>query len=395
MKKPCDFIILIDALRYDYVTPDATPFLFELKSRSQRAQVVETYSFQTRPAYFAGLEPEQSNICHLYEYNPQESPFSFIRSLGCIPDLLDASGLDRFFRGVVRRIAKRRALSMGHRAAASVMGTEKIPFRLLPYFALSERCFTDDPGAFGEAKTVFDHFREHNKTWAWIGYPRHYGSTDSIVSAFREHQDTDIAYLHFSELDWIGHRFGPGSKEIQTGLRRIDGVIQSLIEPALQHGHCAVIFGDHGMVEVEYELDLQTRLRKLPLRLPGDYLYFLDSTQARFWFFTDRAEQLVRELLKDLDGGHVLGPVEREELRINFGDNRYGDLIFAVDGPGIIHPSFFGTGDSGPRGMHGYLPQIRDNMTQVIVAGEGIAAEDIGTIPMVQIFDLMRSALLR
>jgi predicted AlkP superfamily pyrophosphatase or phosphodiesterase len=390
-----DFILLIDALRHDYIDAERTPFLHTLKESATRATVIESFSFQTRPAYFAGLEPEESNICNLYEYNRELSPFSFLSPFAPLTRLLDKTGLDCYCRGVIRRTAKRRAMSLGHPAAAAVMGVEKIPLELLPYFALSEKQHTDNPKEFGDRKTIFDLLRDKNKSWAWIGYPRHFGSTPSILKAFQEHQDTDIAYLHFSELDWTGHRYGPNSPELDRNLSAIDKTVEELVSPALDQGRTVSIFGDHGMVEVEYSIDLLSTLNTLKFSVPDDYLYFLDSTQARFWFFNEKAKEAVVESLQNVSGGHVLSLAEKKALKINFKDNRYGDSIFAVDGPGIIHPSFFGNGATGPKGMHGYLPTIEDNKTQILVSGSDVSAEDLGTIPMVDIFHLLCKAHCR
>ncbi len=389
-----DFIIMIDALRHDYLTPEVTPYLYNLKLQGVHATVTETYAFQTRPAFFAGLEPDESQICTLYEYNVQDSPFAFLRPFEPFLSVIDSLSLDKYLRGVIRRMAKRQAKKLGHHAAADVMGTEQIPLSLLSFFALSEKVYTDDNDAFAPHVTFFDLLREKRKSWAWIGYPRHFGSSESILSAYYEAEPADVVYLHFSELDWIGHRFGPDSKERREALLKIDQAVKSLLVPSLKAGKRAVIFGDHGMVNVEYELDLKKILKKLPLRTPDDYLSFLDSTQARFWFFTPEAEQTVRAALMALDGGHILEDSERKKLHVDFKHRRYGDLVFALDGPGIIHPSYFSKGGPAPKGMHGYLPHIEDNKTQVLAVGEGIESQERGLIEMVQIYELLKESLL-
>ncbi|MCB0333764.1 MAG: alkaline phosphatase family protein [Bdellovibrionales bacterium] len=389
-----DFIILIDALRHDYLTPEGTPYLYSLKQQGVHATVTETYAFQTRPAFFAGLEPDESQVCTLYEYNVHDSPFAFLRPYESFLSVIDSLSLDRYFRGVIRRIAKRHAKKLGHHAAADVMGTEQIPLSLLSFFALSEKVYTDDTDAFAPNLTFFDLLRQKNKTWAWIGYPRHFGSSESILNAYYDAEHADVVYLHFSELDWIGHQYGPDSRERREALTKIDQAVKSLLVPSLKAGKRAVIFGDHGMVNVEYQLNLEKVLKKLPLKVPGDYLYFLDSTQARFWFSSFSAERVVRQALEGVKGGHILGDKERRELHIDFKHRKYGDLFFAVDGPGIIHPSFFSRNGDGPKGMHGYLPHVKDNMTQVIVAGEGVSCEERGTLRMVKICNLLKEFLL-
>ena len=394
MHQQSDFIILIDALRSDDLDEEVTPFLWQLSSRGSHAAVIETCAFQTRPAFFAGLEPEASDICHLFEYNPELSPFRFIRRWRFL-----AEGGERISRratrSVVRRIARRIDLQRGFGASAKVLDCCAIPFRLLPFFASSERYFTDQPDIFPGRATLFDRFRAVGKSWKWIGYPRHYGSVEAVLKGLKESTPADVVYLHFSELDWIGHRNGPHSVEGRKFLERLDKILSDLIRPALENGRRAVVFGDHGMAAVERIVDINKRLDCLTLRPGRDYVYFLDSTQARFWFLQPRSEGPIREVLEGLPVGHVLEAEERKRLGLNFSHNRFGDLIFALSGGVIIHPSFFADGRAAPKGMHGYLPDVLANRTQVIVCGAGVQQVELGTIPMTRIYGMMLEALLR
>jgi predicted AlkP superfamily pyrophosphatase or phosphodiesterase len=181
---------------------------------------------------------------------------------------------------------------------------------------------------------------------------------------------------------------------MRQALGEMDSTLRSVLEGPLTDGASAVVFGDHGMVEVEFEIDLRATLAKLPVTLGKDFLYFLDSTQARLWFFDDRAREVILEALAGIEAGHVVTDAERRTLGIEFQDPRYGDEIFVLDGPGILHPSFFSKGSQGPRGMHGYLPAIRDNTTQVLAVGPGIRQGDLGTIPMTQIYQIINDVIV-
>lgn len=393
MKSPrIGYAILLDALRHDFIDSERTPFLASLKERARSATVIETFAFQTRPAYFAGLEPEESNICHLFEYNPEASPFSFLRSCTPLTSLVEALGAGGICRKVIRRIARAIEERRGNSAAAAVMGTEQIPLHLLPLFALSEKRHTDEPGIFPHHPTFFDRLRSRQLTWSWIGYPRHFGSTPEILRAFAEAPEADVAYLHFSELDWIGHRFGPSSGEMNGALQAMDAAMRQLLASDLNQGKRAVIFGDHGMVEVESTLDLEAHLLTLPLRVGKDYHCFLDSTQARFWFASPEARRVVVESLNSLKQGHILTPAEREALRLRFNHRRYGDEIFMLDVPAVIHPSYFVRRGKPPKGMHGYLPAMRDNATQVLAVGPWQPSVAAAPMAMTGIYDILCEA---
>ncbi len=60
------FLILIDALRHDYINPTDAPYLYSLTERGVHGSVRETFAYQLRPAFLAGLYPDSCNIAHLY-----------------------------------------------------------------------------------------------------------------------------------------------------------------------------------------------------------------------------------------------------------------------------------------------------------------------------------------
>ena len=385
MKKA--FIIMLDALRHDYINPSYTPFLASLLEKSNRATVIETYAFQTRPAYFAGLTPDQSEICHLFEFNPTISPFSFLKPLTSILRKIDPWGFFSVGRGFIREIARRKDRASGNLASADVLNTHEVPLHLLPFFAFSERAYTDTPDVFKERKTFFDYLRSKGLSCSWIGYPRHFGSTASILKTFHSTAEADITYLHFSELDWIGHKFGPESEELHQALSQLDQVLAKLLTPYLESRQI-VLFGDHGMVSTTYKIDLIDRLQKLPLTSGIDYIPFIDSTQARFWFLNEKSRSLILDTLSKIEGLKLLTPEERKNLGIWERRSKFGEEIFSVTGPGLIHPSFF-THREAPIGMHGYLPHIEENKTQILFYPSS-APKDLGTIQMTDIFLLMR-----
>lgn len=382
-----DFIVLVDALRHDYVTEKDMPFLYSLKARSRFANVIETFAFQTRPAFFAGLEPDQSGICYLFEHNPQFSPFSWLKPFSPVLRRFDQWGTRPLGRGVIRRIAKRIEKRRGFDASSDVMSCSRIPLHLLPYFALAERTYTDSPNVFSPHSTLFDLLRAHNKSWSWTGYPRHFGSTRNILKSFSSTAESDVAYLHFSELDWIGHKFGPDSEQRRTACLELDGEISQLLAKYSTTDSRIVVFGDHGMVTVDHTIDLIGGLSSLEARLGNDYLVFVDSTQARFWFFNEDAKKAVIDFLRGLSGVDILSDTERSELGVQQHRDKFGELIIAVTGNGIFHPSFFSREPHPPIGMHGYRPSVHDNQTQIFLYPE--SSTDLGTIKMTEMFGLM------
>jgi hypothetical protein len=56
----------------------------------------------------------------------------------------------------------------------------------------------------------------------------------------------DLLYIHFHEIDDMGHEYGPESDEYEQAAIRVDGYLSQIYE-ALPTGTFIIIFADHGM----------------------------------------------------------------------------------------------------------------------------------------------------
>ncbi len=101
-------------------------------------------------------------------------------------------------------------------------------------------------------------------------------------------------------------------------------------------------------------IDIQARLASLPLKASVDYLCLLDSTMARFWFFSGDARDLVSAALNEIDGGRWLESDDLVNLHSWFPDGKYGEKIFLTESGTVIAPSHMG--ERALAGMHGFLP---------------------------------------
>ncbi len=60
----------------------------------------------------------------------------------------------------------------------------------------------------------------------------------------------DLLYIHFHEIDDMGHSYGPESSEYESALIRVDGYLKKIYE-ALPEGTFIILFADHGMHTTE------------------------------------------------------------------------------------------------------------------------------------------------
>jgi hypothetical protein len=62
--------------------------------------------------------------------------------------------------------------------------------------------------------------------------------------------DGGFCYGYHSELDLLGHVYGPGSTAWRMQLRQVDRLVESIVE-GLGPGGLLAVVADHGMVEVD------------------------------------------------------------------------------------------------------------------------------------------------
>ncbi len=376
MRRSICLAVLVDGFRYDYLNRSDARFFWNMAQTGIDACVRETYAFQLRPAFFAGLHPEECDIANLYCFNPESSPFKDLP-------------FDRYDRRSIHRYIREKEALQGYSATRHIADIAEIPESFLPYFDFSEKHLTTDPKVFPGHDSLFDVMKEHGKNWLWIAYPTDDQRVEAILNRFDRCYSTnlDFVYLHFAELDWVGHENGPHSAEQKRQLREIDRAVEKVYQRL-----CAdfeevrlVVFGDHGMVKVTECCNIEEQLADSGLKAPDDYLYFLDSTQARFWFFREGAREKVTRLLEKSPYGHILLPADLERLRSRFFHNRFGELIFAVNNGVILFPNFFQR-ENPCRGMHGYLPEVEANWARLLVHGFGEHGRMRESVSMVSLF---------
>jgi glycosyltransferase involved in cell wall biosynthesis/predicted AlkP superfamily pyrophosphatase or phosphodiesterase len=390
--KKTTLVILVDCLRHDYVNKNDSPFLYFLAEKGIKGNLIESFGFQQLPAIFAGLHPEGSESGHaLYVYDPDNSPFKDIQELK-FKKTSENEPSKALFKEYLTAEVRKLERFKGHSASARYGYPAEIPYEMLPNFAFSEKINIFEPDSL-PAPTLFDILRQHNMAWLWIAYPTDDQRTVAILDSFKKRikPEHSLVYLHFAELDWAGHAHGPDSQERRKIQREIDSAVKEIYE--IMEGRSnevnCLIFGDHGMVEITKTIDIESQLKSSGLKVPEDLVYFLDSTQARFWFKNEHAKKVVEEILgRFSDSGRILNDDDLARLHIRYDHKKFGELFFAVNESVMIYPNFFQrTGAS--RGMHGYLPEVKDNQAAFIVAGCGPQKKPEDAIDMVDLFPMI------
>jgi predicted AlkP superfamily pyrophosphatase or phosphodiesterase len=400
------FLVLLDAFRHDYLEERVTPFLWRCARRGRHYQcVVPSLGFCERTEMLSGLRPDASGFFTAVGFDPDHSPFRGIGGLK-IPRLLEKATVSRWPRGheLLRRGANR-----FFRGRGIAMPAFRIPFALLPSFALTEdRLDHRLPGAF-PVPSVLDLLRQNNRKYYYdsftaIGFRSPLVSDRDRLNAVRRESgsDYDLFLVYVSALDSAGHEFGPESSGLRAVLSGLDRDLAEFVNgielPGSRNQY--IFVGDHGMLPVArtvpVEQALLTELGRAGFRVRRDFLFFLDSTIVRVWVVNEKARAAIAGVMASApafrDHGRMLDAASASKFHTPLGDRRYGDYIWLADPGTLVFPDFFHR-LTPSKGMHGYDPALPESQGMCIHFGHGIQPEVHASIPLAGINGILRESL--
>lgn len=375
MKPRLALFVFVDACGWEIIKHHP----FARAHAPERRQLRSVFGFSSAciPSILSGRWPvSHRNWCY-FVYDPPHSPFRFLRHLRWLPRALTSR---RFFRHRLSKLLKVHLKFRGY------FDLYNIPFEYISFFDFSEKKNPLQPGGLNVGPNIFDHLQER-------GIPYHVSDPMRTERENLDHLLTDItaekidfAWLYWPDLDGVLHRVGNLSPEVPAKLEAYEPWLTELMTHAREHYETVqlTIFSDHGMANCDTLLDLRAQIEPLGLRMGEDYAVVYDSTMGRFWFFNDRARQLVSERLRKTTGGRIIPESELEALGALFPDRYFGELIFLVDEGVLIVPSHMG--ERPIRAMHGYHPDAPHSYASLLTNYSDVPSH-ITAIP--HVYELM------
>ena len=366
-RTPVSLVVLVDALRHDYLGLGDTPFLSGLEE-SGTARPLETilgYSDSVRATAFTGLMPDELGYWMEYRFRPGRSPFGPFDRMGWLDrfpsDLALRAGKLALSRTVVPALARRRGYPS--------LDLRNLPFGAMWFFDYTMRVPMTAPGALG-APTIFDRLSAAERPWTYLDSSK-IGDRGIFEGIDGAPNDTALVFVYLHHLDMASHLFGISGSRFRTTLRETDTRLER-ISRAMRDRFGDVetlVFSDHGMSPA-------TSYRSLPeLRrhraFGRGFCFALDATMVRIWY-VDRRTALrteLRELVAGKLDGRWLTLEDHRRFSIDFEDRDYGDEIFLVEPGQIIFPNFHSY--VRPKAMHAYDPADPDQ-TGIVVASSRV-----------------------
>lgn len=338
--------VLMDALGWEWIKEH--PFLKEVAPYRRPLDSVLGFSTAAIPSILTGRFPEEHGRLSLFYRANGHSPFKKLSLICAMPPWMVEN---RYARFAVKTTARRMNNLSGYFQLYGV------PLKYLPKLDICEKRNIYAPGGIPGSTSIFDLLHGDGKSYKTYCY--HDGTDDELMTGMEADLRAGSAkfyFLYLAELDHFLHLHaddrGAAAQVLQkysVKLAHLHQIATGIYGAADMH-----VFGDHGMAPTVATIDVQARLVALPIRAATDYMCLLDSTMARFWFFSDRARNLVTSALKELDGGRWLDSDDLVNLRSWFPDGKYGEQIFLTEPGTVIAPSHMGV--RAPAGMHGFLP---------------------------------------
>lgn len=345
---PIRIFALIDALGWPYV--EQSRFLADILPHRRPLRTVLGFSSGAVPTILTGKPPAETGHWNLFYYDPEGSPFRWLRTFLLLPGVILEH---RVTRKLLKEVG-RHLLGLGSQFECCVST------RLLPWFNWTEKRNIYAPCGIAGRPSIFDELEKRQISYKVYSY---HDYTDAQIfrraSRDLEQSRAKFFFLYLSEMDMFLHTHCGNQELVERRLDWYGGQLQSLYQQARRRhpDSSLTVFSDHGMTPVRHHFDLVGEVDALGWKTPRDYLAVYDSTMARYWFFTDRARQSTTDRLKGLSCGRIVPDHELQQLGVFFPDRRYGELIFLLNPGWLVAKSDFNGSGWKPAGMHGYHPE--------------------------------------
>lgn len=344
--------VLIDALGWRLV--ENREFLTDLLPYRRPLRTVLGFSSGAIPTILTGRPPASNGHWNLFYFDPQGSPFRWLRHFRFLPGRLLNH---RVTRKVIKELGQH-VFGMGPLFECCVSP------QLMPWFNWVEKRPIYEPGGIEGTRSIFDVLATNKIPSRTYTY-RHMTDTKILEQAKKdiEQSEATFFFLYLSELDHFLHEYCGDDSKIRSRLAWYESELRKIFETARRMDPELMfsVFSDHGMTPVRKRFDVLGAVNSLGFSMPLDYVAVYDSTMARFWFFNDRARKSIVDRLKSLTHGRVLSDRELDALGILFTDRRYGEVIFLLDAGYLLARSDFHGKGWMPNGMHGYHPDDPDS----------------------------------
>ena len=376
-------IVILDAFRWDYISKDQTPFLYNFKEQNLYVKkLIPSPGFCERSEIFTGLTPNQSGNFLAYGLKKDislKNNHRLFKILFMIERLAKRLGYfelnykrkkinsHKMIRFLFKKLFKK-----------SLKGSQLIPYDFLPFFELTEDKYSMTNILEYPFETFFDTLNRKKIKFSTKAFTNLNSSSDlndldriKLLEKIVADKSIIYAFLYIGETDFLGHKLGPKELINSGNLLLIDKKVKSLYKKikVLDNDLKFIFIGDHGMLEIKKDFEIESKIllyiKKYKLKRGVDVIWFIDSNYFRIWFFKEKKFHVncFKNEVSYKEFGSYLSLKKLEKL--NLDSTKYGDLLWYAHKEVLIYPNFFNS--IKLKGMHGYYLASEESNGMAII----------------------------
>lgn len=406
------FVILVDALRYDYINEIDTPFLFErIQKDALYCKHLKTVNgYNQRTVICTGADETVTNTFSMYNIDNKNSPFNFkgfdkkYNILNFVKYITTNLWLKNRIENRINthKNVLRKKLIEDAKKSCFYPNLSYIPLEIVNHISMGEdnRSPIDKNGF--NAESIFDILKEYNIDFEYLMYPIYILDDNEVQKKLLSEKGLKNKFIlaQFSNVDFIGHQFGPNSYERKIAMGEIDRKIRELYTTIGEKSNF-IIFGDHGMTAVNKTVNINSIIEQsnqlIKAKHGKDYISFLDSTIFRFKILNEKGDELLQKI--KVNNEIVSSGKDYTEYLYKIMNNEkissklYGDYFWKANIGSLIHPDYFHAINDCNKGMHGYGAEHSDMDSLIIGFGPKFSKKVIENASLYDICPTICSAL--
>ena len=343
--------VFMDGLRPDSL--NYMPFLNSFPVK-KRLRTILGYSITCHASMYTGVYPNKHLLWFTWLYNPQTSPFKFVKPFKnlSVLNLLP-------FKIALVKLANLRANNTSYFGIPYIVS---LPVKFWPYIDVAEKKLWNEPGYLQTYPTIFDILRKENLDFEIIGMDKSVRDESVIIDRYKFKEVKPWMYLFMGDVDHFSHQYGQHSQEGIKRLRALDKLLERKLREyeKIAGDFHFILFSDHGHIMVRNRIDPYEFFEKRGVKLQN-FLHVVDANFIRFWFHEEKPTvvERIKTILGELPG-YILSEDLMVKYKVNMPDNRYGDLIFYLDAPNVFSRTMWGY-SRRKISNHGYSPDLPES----------------------------------
>jgi predicted AlkP superfamily pyrophosphatase or phosphodiesterase len=270
----------------------------------------------------------------------------------------------------------------------------RIPLQLAHFFARHDMDYRRFPPVELPVPTIGELCAERGLRFGFRYLAHGFDDAAELARLERELPGKDVLFFYDPSIDGHGHHAGADVAALRPDIDRVERFLRRAAKLAEAQGGQEVhvlLFSDHGMTNVERTYDIFRALA--PFRLGHDYLVFVDSTFARFWYADAAVREGVHAAVANAPAA-FLDEAERRRYGIDFADDRYGQEVLVADEGVVFHPSYISpsglrTRHYPDRATHGYRPEAPTASGICFRRGAGADPARTGPVHATEVFSIV------